>query len=328
MPSIIVIRRTVPIAIKACWRRPIRPQSDAAELRGDIDDFLGPAGTNGELLVTENNSDAGNPGKQTVSVVNALYYADSLGQIMQTEFNARVWWQIHDGGPSYTDGDLASSLYGWRPYGAFGVMNYINGLQNTNRYPPYFAAELVGRLVGGGDTVLNAPSDLPLVSSYAVMRTNGNLTLMLINKSPTNYYAANIVMTNCAVGGTAWSYSLSVSRKDNAAEAGNNNTCGITTNTCSVSANFNYPLAPYSINVLVFPVAPPAPSLSVLPSATGKFAFQLNGQSGVTYVLQNSTDMINWDSATTNTLAGSTLDVTNAAAPGIPQQFWRAIWFP
>ena len=36
---------------------------NAAELRGEINDFFGSGGTNIELLVTENNSDEGNPGQ-------------------------------------------------------------------------------------------------------------------------------------------------------------------------------------------------------------------------------------------------------------------------
>jgi alpha-L-arabinofuranosidase len=298
---------------------------DAAELRGDINAFLGPAGTNVEVLVTENNADAADPGKQSVSLVNALYYADSLGQIMQTEINSRVWWQLHDGGQTYTDGDMNSGLYGWRQYGAFGVADYINGLQMTNRYPPYFAAELLSRFVGGGDTVVSAPSDLPLVASYAAVRTNGQLSLMLINKSPTNYYAANIILSNCAPGGTATVYSYGMPQ-DNAAKSGNINACDITTNTCSVSASFTYPLAPYSINVLVFTLKPAAPSLSVWPQpGAGQFAFQLAGQSGVSYVLQNSTDLVHWTSVVTTNLTGNALNVTNAAAPGTGQQFWRAV---
>ncbi len=299
--------------------------ADAAELRGDINDFLGPAGSNVVVLVTENNGDAADPGKQSVSLVNALYYADSLGQIMQTEINSRVWWQLHDGGQPYTDGDMNSGLYGWRQYGAFGVADYINGLQMTNRYPPFFAAELLARLVGSGDTVVSAQSDLPLVTSYAAAHTNRNLSLMLINKSPTNYYAANIILSNCVPGATATVYSYGIAQ-DNAAKAGNNNVCDITTNTCNVSANFKYPLAPYSINVLVFTNEPAAPLLSVVPQpGAGQFVFKLTGQSGVAYVPQNSTNLVNWTSVATNILITNVLNITNTIARGTSKQFWRTV---
>ena len=58
-------------------------------------------GTNVELVCTENNSDVANPGKQSVSLVNGLYKADSLGQLMQTEFNGLFWHDFRDGAIEY-----------------------------------------------------------------------------------------------------------------------------------------------------------------------------------------------------------------------------------
>src|SRR5271157_2697333 len=60
---------------------------DAANLRMMINDYLGASGTNIELVCTENNSDAGAEGRQITSLVNAMYVADTLGQLMKTEFN-------------------------------------------------------------------------------------------------------------------------------------------------------------------------------------------------------------------------------------------------
>jgi hypothetical protein len=296
---------------------------DAAEIRGDINDFFGPAGTNIEILITENNNDEGTPGKQSVSLVNALYYADSLGQIMQTEINARMWWQLHDGNSPYTTGDLTNALYGWRLYGAFGIMDWQNGLQMTNRYPPYFAAELLTHFIRGGDTVVSASCNSPLVSAYGALRTNGSLTLMAINKSSNTTYTANIVLANYLPGGTATVYSYGMPQ-DNAAQAGNNSACDIATNSYSASTNFSYALAPYSITVFAFASAP---SLSVLPSAdAGQVIIQLAGQPSVPYVLQTSTNLSDWTSVATNTLTGNVLNITNPITSG--EQFWRAAWLP
>jgi hypothetical protein len=146
---------------------------------------------------------------------------------------------------------------------------------------------------------------------------------MAINKSPTNYYVAGVILTNYLPGGTATLYSYGIPQ-DNAAAAANNN-CDITTNTYSVGANFNYNLAPYSINVFAFA---PAPSLSVLPpSGAGQFVFQLAGQPGASYVLQTSTNLIDWISVATNTQPGNVLDMTNPTTLGTGAQFWRAAWF-
>jgi hypothetical protein len=295
--------------------------ANASGLRNLITDFFGPGGTNIELLLTENNSEEGTVGKQSVSLVNALYYADSLGQIMQTEFNARVWWDLTDAGPS-TSGDLSASLYGWRQYGDLGTMMPGIAEPLTNRYPQYFAAELISHFIRGGDTVVQATSDYTLVSAYAALRTNGSLTLMAINKSPATNYPANIVLNNYVPVGSATVYSYGMPQ-DNAA-ANNNNNCDIATNSYAVSANFNYTLAPYSITVLAFA---PAPSLSVLsPSGAGQLVLQLAGQPGVPYVLQTSTDLSDWTSVATNILTGNVLDITNTTTPDA--QFWRAAWFP
>ena len=69
---------------------------DAASLRQMLTDYLGPYGSNVELLITENNSDAGAQGKQSVSLVNALplLTRTALGQATQTEFNSFIWWDL------------------------------------------------------------------------------------------------------------------------------------------------------------------------------------------------------------------------------------------
>src|SRR5664279_369693 len=51
---------------------------DAPNLRQQINDYIGPTGTNIELLCTENNADSGTQGRQSTSIVNGLYLADSL----------------------------------------------------------------------------------------------------------------------------------------------------------------------------------------------------------------------------------------------------------
>ena len=299
--------------------------TNAWGLRQQITQFFGPGGTNIELVLTENNSEEGTVGKQSVSLVNALYYADSLGQIMQTEFNARVWWDYSDAGPS-TSGDLNTNVYGWRMYGDLGTMMPGIAEPLTNRYPQYFAAELVSHFAGGGDTVVKTTSDLPLVSAYGALRTNGSLTLLAINKSPTNYYLAGIILTNYIPIGTATLYSYGMPQ-DNAAKNANNAACDVAQSIIlGVGPNVDYPLAPYSMNVFVFA---PSPSLSILPlPGAGPLVLQLAGEPDVPYVLQTSTNLTDWTSVATNTLTSNVLDVTNPISSGTGAQFWRAAWLP
>ena len=83
--------------------------SDAAALRQMLNDYLGNAATNVTLEVTENGTGGD---RQNVSLPGGLFYADSIGQILQTEFNSRVWWDLRNGHGTVDNPDPA--FYGWR----------------------------------------------------------------------------------------------------------------------------------------------------------------------------------------------------------------------
>ncbi len=112
--------------------------SAAQNLRLQLTDYLGSQGSKFELCVTENNSDSGAQGKQSTSIVNALYQADSLGQLMKTEFNSLIWWDLDNG--KDTSGDFDPTLYGWRPIGDLGI-NW-----GTTNYPPLYSKNCSSRL--------------------------------------------------------------------------------------------------------------------------------------------------------------------------------------
>ena len=83
------------------------------------------------------------------------------------------------------------------------------------------------------------------------------------------------------------------------------------------------------LSMTLFTLAPTAPQLAVLPAGQpNQFVFQLQGQPGVPYVIQNSADLLAWNSIATNTLVGSTAWFTNTIKPNVPLLFWRAVWRP
>ncbi|HMB96646.1 MAG TPA: hypothetical protein VKK61_11450, partial [Tepidisphaeraceae bacterium] len=144
-----------------------------------------PAQANGiQLLITELNSVSSLPGKQSTSIVNGLYIADVLGQMMQTEYNGAWIWDLHNGPPS-TAGNAASSLYGWRSVGDYGIIANGNGAGAANnvQYPDYFAEQLVSKMIQPGGSVVQVSSDDPNLDSFAVRGANGHLSLLVINKS-------------------------------------------------------------------------------------------------------------------------------------------------
>ena len=145
--------------------------SDIASLRQMLTDYARGGGDAIEILCTENNSVSSHPGKQTVSLVNALYLADSLGQSLQTEVGTVLWWDLRNGNESMNNNSPA--LFGWRVYGDYGVLAPAN-----ERYPTSYLAEIFAAFARPGDTVIGATSNLTSLSAYAVKRADGDSRLV------------------------------------------------------------------------------------------------------------------------------------------------------
>src|SRR6266567_424473 len=295
--------------------------ADAADLRQQIAAYFGPAGTNLELVCTENNSDAGAQGRQSTSLVNGLYYADSLGQLMKTELNAFVWWDLRNG--TNAGGSFDSTLYGWRANGDLGMIGNL-----ATRYPPFYAAKLMQYFVRPGDSVLSASSDYLLLSAYAARRASGAVTLLAINRDATTNFNAQLAIAGYTPNPSAAIRSYGIPQDEAARTNGTAQAQDIAlTNFASAGANFSYSFPPLSLTL--FTLAPAAPRLVALASDLGgELAFQLQGQPGVRYLIQTSTDLSGWTTSSTNTLSSNTLDLTNGLPPGAAMRFWRALWQP
>jgi len=295
--------------------------TDSATLRQHITDYFGAGGGNIELVVTENNSDAGQQGRQSTSLVNGLYYADSLGQLLKTEFNAFVWWDLRNG----TDnaGFFGPNLYGWRSYGDLGMINGLN-----TRHPTFYAAKLMQWFARPGEKILNVTSDYAGLSTYAARRANGAIALLVLNKFNIANQNAQIELAGFTPSATAAVRTFGIPNDEAARTNGPAAVQDITTNSiANAGTSFTYDFPPYSMTLLTF--APAAPRLAVVsPAAPGQFVFQLQGQPEVRYVIQNSSNLASWVPVTTNTLVSSTLNVTNPVAASPLQKYWRAVWQP
>ena len=295
--------------------------SDAADLRQQISDYVGPTGTNIELVCTENNSDSGAGfGRQLTSIVNGLYLVDSTCQLMKTEFNACLWWDLRNGPNSL--GSFDPTIYGWRTYGDEGIIDGASGL-----YPTFYAEKLLQYFVRPGDTMLNATSDYLLLSAYAARKTDGALSLLVINKDATANFNAQISLSDFAPSSTAMTRSYGIAQDD--AVRTNNLVPGaqdVATNVVPAGAVFTNSFPPYSLTLFTF--APAPAQLSALLPQPGQFVLQLQGQPGTPYIIQSSPDLSSWTPVSTNLLSGNILSVTNAISPGTSQQFWRAVWQP
>lgn len=248
---------------------------DAANLRQQLSDYLGTAATNVELTCTENNSVYSNPGKQTTSLVNGLFLADSFAHLMTTEFKAMVWWDWRNG--QDTANNNSSSLYGWRNYGDYGVLDAAVPSLPANRYPTYYALKLLQYFARPGDQMVTATSSYGGLSAHAVKHPDGKVSVLLINKHPTAALPVNISISGYTPPTTAYIASYG-KPQDTAAQTGSGSADIAQTSMTIPGANFSVTTGAYSMNAISFtpptgtPLPPTAPSNL---SASGVTATQL-----------------------------------------------------
>jgi hypothetical protein len=185
------------------------PQSVAA-LRTEFGNWAGDPGL--PIMITETNSVSSNPGKQTLSVVNALYLEQDYLTWLQNGVSNVDWWQIHNG--IVTSGDNGPSLYGPYTYGDYGVLS--DGSCGTSAAgvqvcePPadtpfsaYYGLQLLSRFIQPGDVLVAATSSQSLVRAFAVRTPNGDLRVMAVNDDPANSYSLSLSAPGYRLSGGA-----------------------------------------------------------------------------------------------------------------------------
>lgn len=225
---------------------------DAGSLRQMLDDYLGEDGRRVELDCTECNSVTANPGKQVVSLVNGLFLADTVGNALQTEFKALVWWDLRNGGTAkYNQSPL---LYGWRRVGDYGIVDGARPAGPADRFPTFYVDKLLRHFARGGEQVVKATSDYRGLSAFAVRGTDGGLRVLLVNKHPTAPLTANLSFTGWMPSGTATAYRYGIPQ-DEAARTGRGSADVQQSAFAAPGSAFTYTAEPYSANVLVIPGA-------------------------------------------------------------------------
>jgi hypothetical protein len=230
---------------------------DAASLRGQLNDYLGTGSASVELLVTEHNSVSSKPGKQSTSLVDGLFLADSFGSLLHTEFNASTWWALRNGPPSDSTGGIignnSASLYGWRGYGDYGLLSIPHrggAASYYEKHPTYHAMKLLSYFARGGDKVLKTASSSPLLDVYAVRRA-GAVRLLVINKDPARKLTADISLSGFTPPALANTYTYGMAN-DDAARPGGAGCADIEGARLDVpGATFSASFAPYSMTVVL-----------------------------------------------------------------------------
>jgi hypothetical protein len=251
----------------------------ASGYRAVLQKVLASAANRVELLATEYNSVYTNPGKQTTSLVNGLFVADSIGSLLQTEYNGADVWDLRNGwGTSYNN---SSSLYGWRKGGDYGILGSGNGAPPSSGtyvpYPTYFAEQLLSKMLHTGDTVVRAVSNDSYLSVYAVLQQNGDLDLLVINKSPGNDLTGQFQIAGFQPAGQAqlWQYGKTQDTAQSQTADGHSALASFTDTLVLGGSGFSYTFPAYSMTVL--DLAPKneasALQLGVPPGSTAGAAF-------------------------------------------------------
>ena len=254
--------------------------ADAADLRQQLNDYLGTPGAGVELVCTENNSVYSNPGKQTTSLVNGLFLADSIGNALKTEFNGVTWWDLRNG--QDTANNNSTSLYGWRLYGDYGIVDGANPAGPADRYPTFYVAKLLQYFARGGDVLVSAGSDYSLLAPYAARRGDGSLALLFINKSASTTLNAAISINGYSPGGTIYSYSYGIPQ-DEAARTGVGSADIASASYSGGGSTFSFSFPAYSATVLSLNGAPPPPP----PPATRQPDNQIKNSGDSAYIGDN-----------------------------------------
>jgi alpha-L-arabinofuranosidase len=191
--------------------------NDAANLRQMLDDYLGKNSKRVELIVTEHNSVFSNPGKQTTSLVNGLFFADAVGTLLKTEFNGLMWWDLRNG--QEAGNNNSSTLYGWRTYGDYGIVDSTDPAGPADRYPTFYIDKLLKSFARGGERVVQAQSDYRSLGVYAVKDKDHRLNILIINKHPSATLNATISIPALKKGEQAKLFSYGIAQ-DEAAHTG------------------------------------------------------------------------------------------------------------
>ncbi len=213
-----------------------------------------------QLMATEFNSVSFNPGKQTTSLVNGLFIANSLGSLLNSGYVGSSAWDLRDGWE--TTNNNGNQLYGWRGAGDYGILGSSQASAPATgtyiAYPNYFAEQLVSKIATAGGQVVPATSSYADLDVYAVMQSNGDLALLVINTNPTATLTDQFSIAGFQPGGPAqvWQYGKSQDTAQSLTSNGASALASSSTNLNLTGASFSYAFPAYSMTVLDLKQAP------------------------------------------------------------------------
>jgi len=174
--------------------------------------------------------------------------------------------------------------------------------------PTYLAMKIYRNYDGNkstfGDTSVLATGPNPdNVAVFGATRSSdGALTVMVVSKYLTGVTPLSVTLSNFTASSTAQVWQLNAS-----------NVIAHLPDTALANNTISTTVPGQSVTLFIVPSKPVASLVAGPPRADGNFQFLLNGQSGQTWIVQSSPDLISWQNISTNQLVGSQ---TNIVVPG------------
>ncbi|TDY51146.1 glycosyl hydrolase family 79 [Alicyclobacillus sacchari] len=162
------------------------------------------------VFVTETNSVSYNPGRQSTSLVNALFLDDDMADWLEAGAQNVDWWDLHNGIVTQQDGaNIDPNLYGQYNYGDYGLLsngssgNGISEPAANTPFPTYYGYQMLAAVMVPGATMIGAGSNNDMVAVHATKLPNGAIDVMMINKDPKQAYSVNLQAEGFAAQGPA-----------------------------------------------------------------------------------------------------------------------------
>jgi hypothetical protein len=167
-----------------------------------------------------------------------------------------------------------------------------------------------------GDTSIQTTVPNPdNLSAFSAVRTSdGALTLMVVNKDIFNASPINASITNFNATGTAHRWQLTAA-----------NTITQLTDISFTNSVLKDTVPSQSITLYVLPGVNSFNLGAGTGAAAGQLTIWLNGQAGLAYVLQSSTDLVHWSASATNTLSSNSFPFL-VSTTNTTMQFYRGLW--
>jgi hypothetical protein len=178
-----------PSSAASALQTPEQLPGELAQLRQEIDQYAGANGPNIGIAMTETDSNY-----DMDTQPGALYAADTYFTALENGAFTVDWWDTRNG-----EGTVSTAPDGATDYGDEGI--FSSGNCNSSNvcepplntpFPTYYAISMLSKVALPGDTLVRAASDNPLVAVHAARNANGDLSVELINKDPSNAYTVNL----------------------------------------------------------------------------------------------------------------------------------------